>query len=1848
MVILYAVFTRCMLSRMIDRIACITLFSLMLQGGLFFGQLHAEPVLYTANAGNSVSVIEAGSPPSVSDIMLPADVRPAALCVNPVTPHLYILDSKNNTVIVLDLVSRSIVTTVSDGRFNGITSLACSPRGTRVYLTVSDAATSQGSLYFLDTSSYALTGSSAIGASPSSMVFNSGGSRLYVLNAGSLDVSVVDTTGLSDSTIESIPIVVPANSQVSPLALAMKDDDVALYLLKYVVDNSSISTPLDVIDLVSRQTVTNQFPLMYPSSIHVSRGSKTLFVSDIAKISLYDTSAGLALKGVIPADSAVSMFASNDGSRLFTVPITGDMIQIFDPASLTQLVPITLTAGGAPQVVSAVSGVRHLLSVRSSGDGGGEVGWPFGYSHPAIRSSSVSVPETIPLTTRAVADSCSTVSWSGCDTSTGDGGQEAYCSLMPFALDKSISVTFSPKPRFPVSTTTTAGGTLSCPSEVCGGGSLVCTVAPNAGYRLSHLTDNGIDITAHVDPAGSLQIAAVSVAHALVAQFTLKSYAVTATAGSGGSVSPSSQQTVSHGDRAIFTVIPDAGKTIASVTGCSGTLNGSTYTTGPISGDCTVLASFDSQAYLITTGVSGTGGSVVCQPSVVISGQSSDCTVTPAAGYHLDTLNDNGNLVAPDGNVYTIAGVSAHHDIVALFTLNQYTVSISPGPGGVISGVSTVSHGDKPVYSIIPQAGFHVEDVRVNGVSVGAVSSYSFSSGVSGSVTISAVFGRNSYMVTPTSGAGGSISPSAVQSVTHGNTASFTITPATGYHLDAVTGSCGGSLNGTTFVTAPVTANCTVTPSFVINSYMVTPTAGANGSITPMSSQVATHGNSVSFTVTPSAGYHTVTPVGGTCGGTLNGNTFTTASVTGDCTVTVLFAINSYAVTPSPGSGGGISPSSGQAVNHGSTVSFTVTPSTGYHIDSVTGCNGTLTDSIYTTGAVTGNCTVTALFAINSYIVTPSAGSGGSMSPGSGQAVAYGNTVSFTVTPSTGHHIVSVTGCNGTLSGSTYTTGALTGDCTVSASFELNTYSINVTASSGGAVSPPAVQTVAHGATARFELTPDAGHSIVSAAGCDGTISGSTFTTAPAANDCTVTVSFIVNTYALTFAASSNGTISGESSQLVNYGADSAAVTAVAAAGHHFVSWTGPNGFVSTANPLTVTNVAASQSLTAGFAVNTYTVTPSGGIGGGVTPAGGQTVTFGNTVSFTVTPINGCHISSVTGCGGTLAGSTYTTGAVTADCTVYANFAIDSFDLTFTSGGNGSIGGSVSQSVGYGGSTSSVTAMTAAGYHFVNWTGTNGFATTSANPLTVLNVTASHAITANFAVDVFTVSFVSGGNGTLNGTIEQSVSYGGSASPVTAIPPTGYHFVNWTGTNGFVTTTVNPLTLTNVTSSQLITANFAINSYTVTPAAGSGGSMSPPAALAVNHGNSVSFTLTPLAGYHIGSVSGCSGILNGSTYTTGAVTADCTVSASFAADTYSVTFASGGNGTISGTASQSIGYGGSSTAVSAVPASGYHFVNWSAANGLSSTDNPLTLAGVFSDVTVTAHFALNQYMVTASVPGGHGVVACPSSVSHGSSVTCTITPDSGYRLSSLRDNGATVTLSPGATVYDVSAVTGDHSLLAQFTVASYSVTATVTPAGSAVIQPSPSQTVTPGGSVTFTFAAASGYRLLSASSTCGGALNGSSYVINSVTGDCAVSAILLPVYQVTASTISGSGTVSCPSAADAGSTVTCSIVPTPGYHVSSLKDNGVEMLGAGAGKSSYQIAAVAWPHLIQATFEQYSLADALEALRIAVGISASSSRARAWLDVAPLDPARLPLGDGTVDISDALALLRRHLGLYGW
>ena len=122
--------------------------------------------------------------------------------------------------------------------------------------------------------------------------------------------------------------------------------------------------------------------------------------------------------------------------------------------------------------------------------------------------------------------------------------------------------------------------------------------------------------------------------------------------------------------------------------------------------------------------------------------------------------------------------------------------------------------------------------------------------------------------------------------------------------------------------------------------------------------------------------------------------------------------------------------------------------------------------------------------------------------------VAQGSTTSLKIESDSGYHIKSINGCNGSLTGNNYTTGAISGDCTVKAEFELNTYSVTVKSTAGGrfVIENSAPQ---HGAASRVIALPDEGYGVEGFSGCGtGVADYSAYTTAPVIANCEVALAF--------------------------------------------------------------------------------------------------------------------------------------------------------------------------------------------------------------------------------------------------------------------------------------------------------------------------------------------------------------------------------------------------------------------------------------------------------------------------------------------------------------------------------------------------------------------------------------------------------------------------------------------------------------------------------------------------------------------------------------------------------------------
>ena len=493
---------------------------------------------------------------------------------------------------------------------------------------------------------------------------------------------------------------------------------------------------------------------------------------------------------------------------------------------------------------------------------------------------------------------------------------------------------------------------------------------------------------------------------------------LTAYATPGGTISPSSAK-VPYGNGESFTITPDTGYYLAdiSVDGSSviedsavGMTTSYIYRLDNITEDHEISAGFDVATFTITGSVTGSNGTIDPPTAVVNYGESQTFTPIPATGYHIaDVLVDGSSVGAVTS--YTFDNVTAAgHTIQVRFAINTYTVSASvAGSGGTITPTSaTVNYGGSQVFTITAATGYHILDVKLDGSSVGAVSSYTLDN-VTADHNVQASFAINTYSLTASvSGTGGTITPTSA-TVNYGGSQVFTITPATGYHvLDVkLDGSSVGAVP--TYTLSNVAADHSVQASFAINTYSLTASvSGTGGTITPTSATV-NYGGSQVFTITPATGYHVLdVKVDGSSVGAVS--SYTLNNVTAAHNIQASFAINTYTVQTSVegGTGGTITPTS-PTVNYGGSQVFTITPSTGYHILDVKVDGSSVGPvSSYTLSNVTAAHTILARFSINTFSITASVpGGNGTITPTSAE-VSYGGSQAFTITPNQGYGVADV------------------------------------------------------------------------------------------------------------------------------------------------------------------------------------------------------------------------------------------------------------------------------------------------------------------------------------------------------------------------------------------------------------------------------------------------------------------------------------------------------------------------------------------------------------------------------------------------------------------------------------------------------------------------------------------------------------------------------------------------------------------------------------------------------------------------------------------------------------------------
>ena len=353
--------------------------------------------------------------------------------------------------------------------------------------------------------------------------------------------------------------------------------------------------------------------------------------------------------------------------------------------------------------------------------------------------------------------------------------------------------------------------------------------------------------------------------------------------------------------------------------------------------------------------------------------------------------------------------LNANASVTATFNPKSNIITATAGTNGTISpqGNVSVNYGTSQNFTITPNTGYRVGDVKVDGTSVGAVSSYSFAN-VIAVHTIAATFTTNTYSlaISKTGNGNGTITNNPTGSTFNaGTTVTLTAAPDANSTFAGWSGACSGTSSTCTLT---LNANASVTATFNPKSNIITATAGTNGTISPQGNVSVNYGASQNFTITPNTGYRVGdVKVDGTSVGAVSSYSFT--NVIAVHTIAATFTTNTYSLAINKtgnGSGTVTNNPTGSTFNAGTTVTLTAAPDANSTFAGWSGaCSGTASTCTLTLNA---NASVTATFNPKSYTITATAGANGAISPQGNVSVTQGANQSFSITPKSGFQIADV------------------------------------------------------------------------------------------------------------------------------------------------------------------------------------------------------------------------------------------------------------------------------------------------------------------------------------------------------------------------------------------------------------------------------------------------------------------------------------------------------------------------------------------------------------------------------------------------------------------------------------------------------------------------------------------------------------------------------------------------------------------------------------------------------------------------------------------------------------------------
>ena len=219
------------------------------------------------------------------------------------------------------------------------------------------------------------------------------------------------------------------------------------------------------------------------------------------------------------------------------------------------------------------------------------------------------------------------------------------------------------------------------------------------------------------------------------------------------------------------------------------------------------------------------------------------------------------------------------------------------------------------------------------------------------------------------------------------------------------------------------------------------------------------------------------------------------------------------------------------------------------------------------------------------------------------------------------------------------------------------------------------------------------------------------------------------------------------------------------------------------------------------------------------------------------------------------------------------------------------------------------------------------------------------------------------------------------------------------------------------------------------------------------------------------------------------------------------------------------------------------------------------------------------YEVTSTITGSGSVSPSSATVNEGESVTLTITPDEGYGIFSVIDNGTSVPVTRTGMTYTISNIAADHAIAVVFKPL-FTITTSAGEGGSIT----PSMTVMQNEDATIVITPNAGYSVSHV--YVDGVDQGSilNYSFQNVVANHTVTAEFVALYTVSTTTTEGGSISPSSSTVVAGSDVTLTITPDEGMLIFNVLDNDTPVPVLNPLGMTYTISNIQENHTVEAIF----------------------------------------------------------------